>query len=507
MRDTTDLDELGSYSRTLQLLQAEMETGSADQHLVTAAAHLDGLAGREFRRVVSAPTRRRLGTFFTGSELRARAVGPYRRVIAAGGRVLDPACGFGDLLLAAADLIPTTWAPRRRVDHLASHFHGRDLLGPLVSIAAQRFDLWAKLTMHEATQNLIDKRRGPLAHGLTTGDALDGSVNWPAYSLLLLNPPFTSVRLVPNRSWAGGRITQAAPFTLDVLIELAPGTSMAAILPDVLRTGSRYGRWRREIEARAEVKGVDVYGRFDRWTDVDVFVLHLKRHEPATASRKGRPQARMASLPADRVSPAQRTGLHADSVIEPNSLMLDPVHPSTATPSDAGGSWWRTDASTGAKLQDIAVISVGDVVPHRHLDDAFVPPAGSYAKEFQFLTVHNLPIGGELTESPDTVRFHGRTHHGPFVVLRRTSAPSRDTGTPRLRASLYLGADPVAVENHLIVVKPRKQCPMSVRALALALTSKAVTDWLDHRLRLRHLTVTALRQMPVTLLAIKDGHG
>lgn len=507
MRHSTELDALGCYSRTLRHLQEQMTTAPTAQHMQAAAAHLDGLAGSEFRRVVPATDRRRLGTFFTGGELRARVVRPHRRAIGAGGMVIDPACGFGDLLLAAAELIPSDWAPQQRIDHLATHLHGRDVLSPLVGIALQRLDLWARAALAATpSDSVIKQMRQPRDYGVVTGDALDGSVDWAAYSIVLLNPPYTSISLDPARSWGGGRVTQAAPFTLDVLQQLEPGTSMAAILPDVLRTGSRYERWRREVERHSEVTDVDVYGKFDRWTDVDVFVLHLKRRDVARTARVPLAHERRAMSISAGAATEYQTQQHAAFMNRSGSTVDASSDADLSAPSGAVVGWWQSAPSAGGVLGGIADISVGDVVPHRHLSDAFSPPEGSSKRRVRYLTIHNLPIGIELTHSPDTVRFHGRTHKGPFVVLRRTSAPSGNTGVPRLRPSIYLGADAVAVENHLIVVKPRS---VDVRALAQAMTLPAVTHWLDHRLRLRHLTVTALRQMPVSLLGLEahDGRG
>jgi hypothetical protein len=500
----TGLEGLGSYSQTLRLLRRQVASEGAEDFVAAATAHLDGLAGTEFRRVISAADRRAMGTFFTSSELRERAVRPHRRVIAAGGRVLDPACGFGDLLLAAADLLPARWTPTQRIYHASTHLHGRDLHAPLVDVAAQRLELWAQLHIEQKPRGLVKTQEAALpGPSLTTGDAFDGSLEWGAFSLVLLNPPYTKVRLETSRSWASGSVTQAAPFTLDVLARVSQGTSVAAILPDVLRTGARYERWREELEELAEVRDVDVYGKFDRWTNVDVFILHLKRR--GLGQRRARVPSREPERPAGGEPSAALPGAggEGDPCVQlgPDGGLLGAGVGRLGVTSKA--AWWRPDTSTGGLLEDIAEVSAGDVVPHRHLAEDFVAPEGDKVREVGYLTIHTLPSGAELHTSSETVRFHGRTHQGPFAVLRRTSAPSRRAGTARVRAALYTGAAPVAVENHLIVVKLRSGSVDDLRNLTKAMCSDAVTEWLDDRLRVRHLTVTAIRQMPLNLLKPK----
>src|SRR5437763_1245146 len=130
------LGALAPYNVELRRLVEAVASDPFDEVSALAATqHLDGRAHREFRRIVPLDVRRDAGTFFTGSDLRTRVLRRYRAAIAAGTHVLDPACGFGDLLLAAADHIPASWSPLRRVDHARTHLHGRDIQSPLVDVA------------------------------------------------------------------------------------------------------------------------------------------------------------------------------------------------------------------------------------------------------------------------------------------------------------------------------------------------------------------------------------
>jgi hypothetical protein len=149
------------------------------------------------------------------------------------------------------------------------------------------------------------------------------------------------------------------------------------------------------------------------------------------------------------------------------------------------------EASAHERLGDVATVSVGDVVPHR---DVPAGPASPY------LTVDSLPAWATTLRTANTVRHDGRLHEPPFVVLRRTSAPTRTPGAVRARAAVYAGPGPVAVENHLLVVKPAEDGVDACMRLAVGFARPAVTDWLDRRLRLRHLTVTAIRELPTDLM-------
>ena len=59
-----------------------------------------------------------------------------------------------------------------------------------------------------------------------------------------------------------------------------------------------------------------------------------------------------------------------------------------------------------------------------------------------------------------------------------------------------LGTDPVAVENHLIVLLPKNGDVQTCRELVHRLRFAKTDAWLDSRLRCRHLTTGALAEMP-----------
>ncbi|WP_155128827.1 hypothetical protein [[Actinomadura] parvosata] len=401
------------------------------------AAHLDGAAYQRLRKTVDVRIRRSHSTFFTGSQLRARLVAPYRHLIRRGVPIMDPACGAGDLLIEALQHLPKAWTLRERCDYAARSLHGWDQIGVLAEVARKRLAL-ALLTSEAAPS---ERRVAPEFPNIRQGDGIAEDCNYSNVRLILLNPPFARTLLPVPQSWGEGVTSQAAPFTLEVLKKADDGTRMAAILPDVLRSGSRYNRWRDEIEKLADIKKIEPIGLFDIWTDVDVFIAHM-----VVRSRKRR----------------------------------------KANPREAWQDQSLTPGGT-VRLGDVATISIGDVVPHRHADEGPTVP---------YLTVHDVPVGATVTHAP-TRRFAGRLHQAPFVVLRRTSAPTR-AGGERLSVSIIDGSlGEVAVENHLVVVRPLDGSGLTCDSLKSLLEHPSVTKWLDARIRTRHLTKTSLLDLPL----------
>jgi hypothetical protein len=441
---SADLEALAPYRLELRDLLSRLASSGADdpEAVSEALQHLDGRASHEFRRLVPIDVRRAAGTFFTGSRLRSRAMKRYGSEIKNGAVVFDPACGFGDLLIAVADLIPTSWSPEARFEHARHHLRGRDINAPLADVAMERLSLWAAAAGVSDGTHLT-------SHMVQTGDAFADDVGWDGIDLVLLNPPYAPQQVDQGTSWATGKVTSAAPFTLEIIRRARAGTKIAAILPDVLRSGTRYGKWRDAVDALAEINELDLVGPFDTWTNVDVFVAHLTR---------------------------RRADAHA------------------------GPNHWIPSAQRSTPcLQDIASISVGDVVPHRHVHTGAPRP---------YVTVDGLPVWATTVAAAQSIKHDGRTHEPPFVALRRTSGPTRATGTTRARAAVYAGTEAVAVENHLIVVRPLDGSLATCMELLQGLQRVETTEWLDVRLRLRHLTTKALREMPLSTLNLKrDSRG
>lgn len=416
--------------------QAVLDGQDAAVDQLDFATILNGAVGAELRQRVALNDLQERGAFFTGTALRSFAMLPVLNPDQ-DCEVLDPACGAGDLLLSFANHLPTSTGLGQTLAIWGTRLHGRDI-EPLFVRAAR-----ARLVLAAYHRGVRVEEPGlalsTMFPELRVGDSLAGQEVLPEVGYIVLNPPFIGVAAPADCAWGSGTISGAALLLERSLRDAKPDTRIIAILPDVLRSGSRYSDWRRMIETRSLIQRIAIYGSFDQSADVDVFVLDL---------------------------------IVRSTVIQA---------PETEDPR------WKLATIAEHTLGDLFEVSTGAVVPHRHEEKG---------DEFQYLHTRNATPWGTLDVINERRRFCGTVVQPPVVVIRRTSSPSdrqRPVGT------VVLGDEPIAVENHLLVLKPKDGgVGLCQQALALLrLTSTRV--WLDQRIRTRHLTVSAIREIPWSL--------
>lgn len=425
-------------SRARTLAFGEVSYSSvADRFEIHGA--LNGEATSEIRKSIEIDIRRKYGIFFTGTSLARRAAAvvpqPFRTSLS----ISDPSFGAGDLLLAAARRLPLRASLATTIARWGQILVGWEIRPELVELAKIRLLLLAR-QRHRHTRCLRDDLRlEEMFPNLRCRDGLAGSLaNYEKVGWTLLNPPFIDIEAAENCPWATGSVNAAAVFLDRVADHVQPGAIISAILPDVLRSGSRYGRWREHVLCKLKVERTRLVGTFDHLTDVDV-VLATFRRLSATAA--------------------------------------------------AGRSAWRTKArlETRGRLGSSFEITVGAVVPHRS------PEFGPLRR---YICSKGLPTGKEVRRIAGKRQFKGTVVLPPFVVIRRTSRPEDD---PRLCATLILGTRPVAVENHLIVCRPTHGGVTVCRRLLSRLRAPEATRFLRDAIRCRHLTVGVLKRLPVNL--------
>ena len=270
--------------------------------------------------------------------------------------------------------------------------------------------------------------------GVKLGNGLDAGNGIAKMTHVVMNPPFGYITAPDSADWTTGRVSSAALFFDHVVASSKNGTNVAAVLPDVLRSGSRYQRWRQAVERQTEVKNLLIKGLFGSEADVDVFILN------AVVGCSNSEELRV--------------------------------------------NWYQVE-SLDNTLGCIATVSVGPVVPHRH------PNVGG---PYPFLTARGLVRGGPVDVASIPKRgFKGTVHTPPFVAVRRTSRPDEK---PRAWGALVLGDEPVAVENHLLVVSPTTKSREACEEILEMLHDERTDLWLNKRMRCRHLTVQSLRELP-----------
>jgi len=416
----------GDYAQRLcEMLNAPHNENRVDGVM----AALNGEASTLLRRAISLTSRRDAGCFFTSAELADRLL--EGTAPAAWATIADPACGAGDLLLAAARHLPLQRGVRSTLRAWGRLLVGRDLDDELVRTARARLALLAS-ARHERRATLDERELARLLPGIRRGDGQ--AVDFDRPVLMLLNPPYGST-LTGNTGWGRGRLGRAAIFTADVVERLPDQSELLAILPDVLRSGSNYRNWRAHLSRLLRIETMDLHGQFDAWTDIDVFILR-------------------ATIEPKRSSPAE---------------------------------WQPSEAPSSVRLGDLVEVRVGPVVPHRDPDTGPRSP---------YIEAHDLPLGGRFGADAARRRHHpGRRFQPPFVAVRRTSRP--DQTQPRALGVLVEGTEPVLVENHLLVCQPIDERALSCGELLDVLADPVTSAWLDARIRCRHLTVRALRDVPM----------
>lgn len=414
------------------LLDATLHAGAIAKQTELALA-LDGQPGRELRKLYTTTALRDTGTYFTGSNLANRLVKSLVNLLPNASHVVDPACGAGDLLVACARHLPIKFDVTETLQEWGARLVGFDINSAFVQAARYRLALLAM----ERTQSAGDIPAGlPLAEVFKHIQSRSGMTDWQlpnSPAVIVVNPPFTYGVAENDCTWASGRVSQAASFMDMCLRNSTQGTRILAILPDVLRTGSRYEKWRKMIAGKARVHSVEIAGPFDELTEISVFLLEL------------------------------------EVGVESEGCELDWAHPSRPAKR---------------AVKDFFHVHVGPVVPFR-----LNGKGGWYA----YIHSEELPPWATVRTIERRIRFKGTTFKPPFVAIRRTSKADYQV---RCIGTLVTGNEPIAVENHLLIALPRDKRVRTCKKLLEILRLDSSSHWMNERIRCRHLTVGSVADLP-----------
>lgn len=390
---------------------------------------------RRIRDLISIKELRDTGSFFTSDALANEALIKLRSSITESSVFFDPTCGVGNLLLAASDYLPVTRSLDKTIDDWAKKLAGVDLHAEFVSCTKLRLIQRAMERGAKLSSRTLSQNEEKFTH-IVRGNIFHNLYRCQSATHILLNPPYFQRTLPKNRSWSTGRINMAAVFMEDIISSCEPGTSYVAILPEVLRCGSRYQKWRGQFLSELSVTtSVESIGKFDKHTDVDVFVLSGKKR-----NRK-----------SNKIDVTEFKSKNTQKSILSVSSHFD--------------------------------VSIGPLVAYRD------PEVGKIAP---FVKTSSVRLWAE-TQIEGTRITSTKLFRPPFVVINRTSSPSDKI---RARSSIVVGIDPVAVENHLVILMPKKGGLKMCKKLVSNLKDQGTNAFLNERIRCRHLTVSAVREIP-----------
>lgn len=400
---------------------------SSDKEQLRNSVDLDDIDA-VLRKLLSIDEMREAGSFFTGQALASKAISSFNKPITLRSIVLDPTCGAGNLLIEASRKLGVEATLSETLKEWGNVLWGFDIHKHFIEAAKIRIVIEA--LNRGVEQNCgLEEAFNFLSH-INVKDALTiNAEEIKNVTHVVMNPPFTIWPSPKENYWKEGNVN-AAGILVDKYLRVLPKNCLiSAILPDVLRSGSRYSEFRQFVSDSMDAN-VKIWGRFNNKTDVDVFLL--------------------------------------SGVNQSNQQEIQ----------------WHSAMNKNSSIADYFDVRTGPLVAYRD------PEEGN---EYAYFYPKNCPKWEVIKSAVERRRFSGKVLQPPFVVIKRTSSPSDRS---RASATLINLSEPVAIENHMIVVTPKDGKVNTCKKLMRVLQSQQTNDFLNERIRLRHLTVGVIRDIP-----------
>ncbi|MCK6263763.1 N-6 DNA methylase [Vibrio sp. ZSDE26] len=422
------MNQLNKHNSSLREF-LESEEDHLDTSVLGEMVNLDSI-DVVLRECLTIEEMREAGSFFTGAELAATAVNLFQAPITFDSVVLDPTCGAGNLLIECSRRLGVESTLSKTLEKWGGVLWGYDIHESFVEATRLRIVIEA-LYRGVKKDCSIDAALAMLTH-IKCGDALMvDSDELATVTHSIMNPPFTSWPSPRENYWKVGKVN-AAGVIFDKYLRLLPlDCNISAILPDVLRSGSRYEGFRTFTSSQVNAQ-CNVWGRFNSKTDVDVFILHGNLEEDN--------QEEIA---------------------------------------------WHEDLGEYTALSERYDVCIGPLVAYRDPEEG---------ESYPYFHPKNSPNWQTVTEPTEFRRFSGTVLEPPFVVIKRTSSPS---DRYRASATIINLKEAVAIENHMIVIKPKSSTLRDCKKILKVLKSNQTNEFLNERIRLRHLTVTVIKDIPI----------
>lgn len=383
------------------------------------------------RECLSIEEMREAGSFFTGQKLATAAIKKFEIAITLDSIVLDPTCGSGNLLVECSRVIGVEKTLSKTLQKWGEVLYGFDIHASFIEATKLRLILEA-LSRGVQKDCSVDEAVKLLKH-IELKDALKiTKEELESVTHVLMNPPFMLCDSPTKYYWKSGKMNAAGIFFDHYLRVLPKCCSIVAILPDVLRSGSRYRMFRDFCSLNLNAS-TQVWGRFNSKTNVDVFLLYGK-------------------LTCDE-----------------NEKKIE----------------WQADLGNYERLSEKFDVCTGPLVAYRDIESG---------NEYPYFHSKNTPAWEIVSEATETRKFKGTVVSPPFVLIKRTSSPSNKY---RATATIVNIKTMVAVENHLLIIKPKNNSLIDCKKLLKVLHSEKTNDFLNQRIRLRHLTVQVVKDIPL----------
>ena len=241
------------------------------QELVDVA--LDAQPYGMLRELIPIKERRDSGAFFTSSSHSMLLADYVKEQLALGSSIADPACGTGQLLLAAAMVLPVQDTLHKTLVYWGRRIFGADIHEEFVETTKARLVLLAKKRVPIGEIKWDTSSYFP---NIIVGNFLENTHLVSSANCILANPPYNMMKSPNGCDWGTGNVSSAAVFLDAILKSAKPGAIIASILPEVLRCGTRYKKLRQKLGTLSTELGQVSLGQFDKWTDIDVFASRIQ---------------------------------------------------------------------------------------------------------------------------------------------------------------------------------------------------------------------------------------
>lgn len=300
-----------------------------------------------------------LGAFFTPQELTTAAISQFSTAITNQSVVLDPCCGVGNLLIESSRQLGVSSSLSTTLQRWGKILWGYDIEPDFIEITKLRLVIDAL-----ARGVILDCSIEVAFEYLSQIKVMNALSVTPLelYSVthLFINPPFIAIDSPKRDYWKQGKVNSAGVF-FDFYIRILPAEcDVVAILPDILRSGSRYQAFRHFVDNNLQ-GNCQIKGRFSSLADVDVFIL------------------------AGKIQHSQ-----------------DPIQ-------------WVKTAESNMILSDKYDVMIGPLVAYRDKQEGELYP---------YFHPKNCKNWQVITTADEYRKFSGRVIQPPFVVIKRTSSPS-----------------------------------------------------------------------------------